>query len=95
MRIRPAVSEEVADVLDLWRDAGAVPDATDTVQALEQLIDVSPDDLLVAEAEGRVVGVLVAAWDGRCGNLYRLAVAASHRRAGVGRALLNEEAPWW
>lgn len=35
--------------------------------------------LLVAERTGRVVGSLVAAWDGWRGILYRLAVAPDHR----------------
>ena len=48
------------------------------------------DALLVAEIDGRVVGSLIAAFDGWRGNLYRLAVEPSHRRRGVARELVAE-----
>jgi ribosomal protein S18 acetylase RimI-like enzyme len=35
------------------------------------------------------VGTLVAAWDGWRGNMYRLAVLPEHRRAGIGRELVD------
>ena len=39
--------------------------------------------------DGRIVGTLVAGWDGwRC-HLYRLAVAPEQRRRGVGRLLVR------
>jgi ribosomal protein S18 acetylase RimI-like enzyme len=88
--IRSARPEEAAAVLALWRDAEAVPGATDTEAALRGLMEDAPDALLVAETEGALVGALIAAWDGWRGNLYRLAVAPSHRRAGIAGALLAE-----
>jgi ribosomal protein S18 acetylase RimI-like enzyme len=35
------------------------------------------------------VGALIAGWDGWRGNMYRLAVLASHRRRGIARALVE------
>src|SRR4249920_469312 len=37
-------------------------------------------------AAGTLVGVLIAAWDGWGGNMYRLEVLAEHRHRGVGLA---------
>jgi ribosomal protein S18 acetylase RimI-like enzyme len=54
-----------------------------------RLIEDSGDGLLVAEYEGRVVGALVAAWDGWRGNMYRLAVEPSVRRQGIARRLVE------
>jgi beta-N-acetylhexosaminidase len=67
-----------------------VPGATDTEADLRRLLETDPGSLLLAEDEGRIVGGLIAAWDGWRGNLYRLAVLPSHRRRGVARALLEE-----
>jgi ribosomal protein S18 acetylase RimI-like enzyme len=50
----------------------------------------SPDGLLVAESDGRIVGALVAVWDGWRGNMYRLAVLPSYRRRGIARRLVEE-----
>lgn len=41
----------------------------------------------MAEHDGEIVGVLIAAWDGWRGNMYRLAVREGHRREGIGLAL--------
>ena len=51
------------------------------------MLDGSPAALLVAEDAGRVVGAVIAAWDGWRGNIYRLAVDDTHRRQGVGLRL--------
>jgi ribosomal protein S18 acetylase RimI-like enzyme len=49
-----------------------------------------PSALIVAEADGTIVGSVIAAWDGWRGSVYRLVVAPSHRRRGLGRQLLGE-----
>lgn len=51
------------------------------------MVEGSPAALLVAEADGKVVGVVIAAWDGWRGNIYRLAVDGGHRRQGIGLQL--------
>jgi len=90
LTIRSGVEAELEQVLALWREAEAVPGATDSEAALVRLLETGPDGLLVAEVEGELVGTLIAAWDGWRGNLYRLAVARSHRRQGIARTLLAE-----
>ena len=44
---------------------------------------------LVAEADGRVVGVIMGGFDGWRGAISRLAVEAAHQRQGIGRLLLD------
>jgi ribosomal protein S18 acetylase RimI-like enzyme len=89
MVIRPAVASDIAEVLALWRAAGAVPGATDDDPSVRALLAVDPSALLVADIDGRVAGTLIAAWDGWRGNMYRLAVLPEHRRAGVAGALVR------
>ena len=48
-----------------------------------------PEALLLAEEDSLIVGSVIAAWDGWRGTIYRLAVAPSHRRGGLGRSLLR------
>jgi ribosomal protein S18 acetylase RimI-like enzyme len=85
--IRPATSEDVPRVLAVWRDAGAVPGATDDAASVAALIAFDPGALLVADADGEIGGTLIAAWDGWRGDMYRLAVVPAHRRNGVAVAL--------
>jgi ribosomal protein S18 acetylase RimI-like enzyme len=89
--VRPATTGDVDAVLDLWGVARTTAAVTeDTPEAVTRLIEHDPGALLVAELDGRVVGALVAAWDGWRGNAYRLAVLPEHRRRGIGRALAEE-----
>ena len=64
------------------------PTSTDTSEALGALIRHDPGALIVAEADGRIVGTVIAGWDGWRGPIYRLAVGSGRRRSGLGQALL-------
>jgi ribosomal protein S18 acetylase RimI-like enzyme len=48
-----------------------------------------PELLLVAEAEGLIVGAVIAGYDGVRGWIYHLAVAQSHRRRGIATRLMH------
>jgi ribosomal protein S18 acetylase RimI-like enzyme len=87
--IRPAGREDIASVLWLWSSAAA-PTSTDDADAVGALLDRDPGALLVAVSSGRIVGTVIAAWDGWRGSVYRLAVVPECRRDGLGRRLLDE-----
>jgi ribosomal protein S18 acetylase RimI-like enzyme len=88
--IRDGQPADVESVLLLW--AHAEPSHTDNAESLGALIDHDPSALIVAEdADARtLVGSVIAAWDGWRGSIYRLVVAPSHRRLGVGSRLVHE-----
>jgi ribosomal protein S18 acetylase RimI-like enzyme len=88
--IRPARSEEVEQVLGLWREAETTPSVTDNREEVLKLLAEPAAVLLVAEAEGRLVGTVIGGWDGWRGNIYRLAVAPGYRRRGLARLLVAE-----
>lgn len=88
--LRPAGAADLHAVLDLWVAAGAEPTHTDDLDGLTRLLEHDPGALLVAEEAGRIVGSVVAGWDGWRGSIYRLVVGPQHRRQGVGRSLLQE-----
>jgi ribosomal protein S18 acetylase RimI-like enzyme len=86
--IRLAAVSDACAVIDLWREADAAPSHTDDVESLTHLIEHDPEALIVADADGRIVGSVIAAWDGWRGSVYRLAVAPDHRRRRLGRRLV-------
>ncbi len=88
--IRSAGIADVPAMLALWLEAAAEPSHTDDEESLRRLIERDPKALIVAESENRIVGSVIAAWDGWRGSVYRLAVAPDHRRAGLGRRLMSE-----
>jgi ribosomal protein S18 acetylase RimI-like enzyme len=88
--IRTASRSDAEAVLALWHAADAEPTHTDDADSVRQLIEHDPQALLVAEDDGRLVGSVIAGWDGWRGSVYRLVVAPSHRRHGLGRQLVHE-----
>ena len=87
--IRTGQLSDVEPVLALWSAAEAEPTHTDSAEHLDQLISHDPLALIVADDDGSLVGTVVAGWDGWRGSIYRLVVAPSHRRLGLGSRLLE------
>jgi ribosomal protein S18 acetylase RimI-like enzyme len=88
--IRPATAADVDAVLAVWAAArSAAAQTPDHPEMVERLLERDPGALLVAEAGGEVIGVLIAGWDGWRGNVYRLAVLPPHRRQGIARRLVD------
>ncbi len=95
MSIAPAIirecrQEDVSDVLRLWATAGASNTPTDNPGDVERAVSEPALEFLIAEVDGEVVGTIMGGFDGWRGAISRLAVAESHRRQGIGRALLDE-----
>ncbi|NUK07698.1 GNAT family N-acetyltransferase [Streptomyces lunaelactis] len=89
LHIRPAAADEAKTILAFWKEAAEGTSITDDVDGVARLITRDPEALILAESEGRVVGSVIAGYDGwRC-SLYRLAVLPSHRRQGISTALLE------
>jgi ribosomal protein S18 acetylase RimI-like enzyme len=90
LTLRPATPTDIPEVLAFWQTAAE--DAhrpADSAQAIEALIARDPEALILALDDAIVVGSVIAGWDGwRC-HLYRLAVAPTHRRLGIGRVLIE------
>jgi ribosomal protein S18 acetylase RimI-like enzyme len=89
INVRNGTIDDATALLRLWRDADAVPSVSDSVEGIAALTERDPGALLVAESSGRVVGSIIAGWDGWRGGIYRLAGAPDRRRAGIATALLR------
>lgn len=71
----------------LWQATAGLGDTPAPAQ-LARFLDRNPGLSQAAVVEGRLVGCLLASFDGIRGYLYRLAVEPTQRRRGVARALV-------
>ena len=91
---RAATPTDVDAVLAFWAAAAENGDRpADSAEAVRALLARDPEALTLAveDAGGgeRVVGTLVAGWDGWRAHLYRLAVAPDRRGQGIARTLVE------
>ena len=95
-RIRPFASADELAAVTLWRDCGLVRPWNDPHKDIARKRLVQPELFLVAVVPGEggaadtLVGTAMAGYDGHRGSVYYLAVAQSHQRLALGRALMSE-----
>jgi ribosomal protein S18 acetylase RimI-like enzyme len=90
VQVRPATTEDTEAVLRLWDEVVDVRTLQDRAEDVHRLLVRDQEALLVADLDGRVIGTLIAGWDGWRGNMYRLAVSPGSRRLGIAAALVAE-----
>lgn len=90
VQIRTFARADLDAVVALWHEAGLTRPWNDPHADIERMLAVWPDLLLVAEDAGRIVGSVMAGYDGHRGWLYYLASAADRRGEGIGRMLVDE-----
>ena len=73
---------EASAILELWQQDRSEHAATlNRLEDVRRLLLGTPGSLLVVNADGAILGVLIAAWDGWWGNMYRLPFAVSFAAA--------------
>ncbi|MFF3838462.1 GNAT family N-acetyltransferase [Streptomyces sp. NPDC001930] len=88
-QIRAATPEDAEAVLAFWKESAEGTSISDDVHGVTRLVARDPEALLLAVADDRIVGSVIAGWDGWRASLYRLAVLPSYRRRGISTALLR------
>ena len=80
-----------AGIVALWREVFPDDPPWNAAEvAVPAKLAAQPDLLLVAVYDDRVVGSVMAGYDGHRGWLYSVAVSKLFQRQGIGRALVRE-----
>src|SRR5688500_11475399 len=88
--IRELAIEDYDRVLALWRGChGLVLRAVDEREPVRRYLARNPGLSFVWDDRGTIAGAVLCGTDGRRGYLQHLAVAPTHRRRGIGRALVT------
>ena len=91
---RSADAGDEAAVLALWRDCGLTRPWNDPAADFRRARDWPGSEILVAPVHGSPVASVMVGHDGHRGWVYYLAVAAGHRRSGLGRAMMAAAEAW-
>jgi len=77
-------------VVDLWRRCDLVVPQNDPVEDIQRKIAFQPELFFVALLNGKVIGSVMAGYEGHRGWLNYLAVLPEHQRHGYGRRLVEK-----
>lgn len=94
--ILPFAIDDCEEAMALWsRSEGiGLRGAADTRAGIARYLERNPGGSFIARENGALVGAVLCGHDGRRGYLHHLAVAESHRRHGIGAALMNRCLAW-
>ena len=77
-------------VVALWQVCALLRPQNDPRKDIARKLQVNPEWFLVAEAGGRIVGAVMAGYEGHRGWINYLAVEPAEQRGGLGRKLMAE-----
>lgn len=89
--IRKMTTSDYDAVYALWMSCTGMGlnDTDDSESGIARFLARNPDTCFVAEADNRIIGVIMAGNDGRRGFIYHTAVHPDYRKQGIGSALVN------
>ena len=90
MTIRPYRADDEASLIALWRACDLIRPQNDPSKDIARKLRVNPEWFLVGELDGRIVAGVMAGYEGHRGWINYLAVDPTHRRTGLGRAMMAE-----
>lgn len=88
--VRPYVAADRESLVDLWAACDLLRPWNDPDRDVERKLARDDGGLLVLELAGRVVGSVMAGYDGHRGWVNYLAVGPEHRGHGFGALLMAE-----
>lgn len=91
---RSARAEDEPAVVALWQACGLIVSYNDPSADFRFARGGPASDVLVGEADGRIVGSVMVGHDGHRGWLYYLAAAPDRRGRGVGRRMVEAAEAW-
>ena len=91
MNIRLMSIDDYKKVYELWMSCVGMGlnNLDDSKEGIDKFLQRNPDTCLVAEADSRIVGVIIVGNDGRRGYIYHTAVNPQYRKQGIAKSLVE------
>ena len=83
--------DDYEKVYELWMSCVGMGlnNLDDSKEGIDKFLQRNPDTCLVAEADNRIVGVIIVGNDGRRGYIYHTAVNPQYRKQGIAKSLVE------
>lgn len=91
MKIKLMSIEDYDSVYQLWTNTEGMGmrSLDDSFEGIDKFLKRNPTTNFIAQAENKVIGVILCGHDGRRGYIYHTAVSTDYRGRGIGSALVN------
>ncbi len=91
MQIKAMTIVDYEEVFSLWKNTEGIGlhDDVDSKAGIRRYLKRNPGLSYVARENGRIIGTVLSGHDARRGYLHHLAVAQTHRKKGIGKALVD------
>ncbi|MEI6295337.1 MAG: GNAT family acetyltransferase [Actinomycetes bacterium] len=93
-RIREALPADQAEVVAVWRECGLVRPPNDPIKGFDSALQNQSSTVFVLEDGERIIGAVIAGFDGYRGWFYHLGVKPEDQSLGNGRALITAAEEW-
>lgn len=92
VKITKMIIKDYDEVFALWQNSEGVclHNDSDSKKSIQKYLKRNPGLSFVARDKNILVGAVLCGHDGRRGYLHHLAVAKSHRKKGLGKALAQK-----
>lgn len=90
IELRPFHINDTEQTVALWQACGLTRPWNDPYKDIQRKLDEEPSLFIVAERNGKIVGSVMAGYDGHRGWIYYLAVAPDVQSHGIGKRLVLE-----
>ncbi len=92
MNIRIMTADDYEEVYALWLSCKGMGlnNLDDTKDGIDKFLKRNPETCFVAEADNKIVGVIIVGNDGRRGYIYHTAVHPDYRHNGIATQLVNK-----
>ena len=86
-----AYKPEVRDaVIDLWRKCNLIVPQNDPAEDIQKKLDFQPELFFIGLLDGKIIGSIMAGYEGHRGWINYLAVVPEFQKHGYGRKLVHK-----
>ncbi|MGV1681495.1 GNAT family acetyltransferase [Sphingopyxis sp. NJF-3] len=92
--VRPATAGDAEATIGVWEACGLTRPWNEPRADFARALDHDAATVLLAEYDAKIVGTVMAGFDGHRGWIYYLGVLPDHQGSGIARRLLDAACDW-